>query len=74
MKAEDPSSKALSDGYHRVKVRVKDRWRKVLLTESVTEAVNFQPFLHLVFDTERYCSENESETELWRGFTCKRFL
>lgn len=40
-------------------------------TGNVTEAVNFQPFQHLVFNTERYCSENESESAVERTWFLK---
>lgn len=38
-----------------------------MLAENATEAVNLQPFQHGVFNTGRFCSENESESESWRG-------
>lgn len=38
-----------------------------MLTDNVTKAVNFQLFQHLSFEMERYCPENESESEVWRG-------
>ena len=62
----DPGSKVLSDdSQDESKTRVEGvMGENVLLTDNVTEAVNVQPFQHLVFNIERYCPENGSGSEL----------